>query len=61
MTGYRKMIVVVLSMTYGFVLALFGKLTPEFATICSIGVASFAAANAFNKRATSPNNSPTEG
>jgi hypothetical protein len=51
MLGYRKLIVVLFAMTYGFVLGLASKLTPEFATIVSITVASYMGANAFNKKA----------
>lgn len=58
--GYRKYTVVMAGMIFAFVLALLGKLTAEFSTVVSVSVASFAAANAFNKRATSPNNASQE-
>jgi hypothetical protein len=58
--GYRKYTLCVMAMTYAFILGLLSKLTAEFSTVVSITVASFAAANAFNKRANSPNNSTPE-
>jgi hypothetical protein len=41
----------------GFVLALFQRLTPEFATIAAISVGAFAAANAYSKGKSDPGTS----
>lgn len=46
MTGYRKLTVAILTLLLGFILALLGRLTPEFATVASIAVGVFAAGNA---------------
>lgn len=46
MKGYRKWSVCMASLALAFVLALLGKLTPEFATVASVATGAFAAANA---------------
>lgn len=45
--GGRKFVVVLYAITWAGVLALLDRLTTEFATVVSIGVTAFAAANAF--------------
>lgn len=45
--GSRKFVVVVYAITWAGVLALLGRLTGEFATVVTVGVTAFAAANAF--------------
>ena len=51
MGGSRKFLVVVYSITWAGVLALLGRLTAEFATVVTVGVTAFAAANAFEHHA----------
>jgi hypothetical protein len=46
MKGWRKWSVAVLALCMGFILALKGLLTADFATIASITVGAFAAGNA---------------
>lgn len=48
--GWRKWSVCVLALVLGFVLALLGKLTGEYATISAVAVGAFAAANTFEHR-----------
>ena len=43
----RKLVVVILAMTFTFILALVTKLTAEFSTVISICVPAFVAGNAF--------------
>ena len=45
--GRRKFVVVIYAITWAGVLALLGRLTAEFATVVTVGVTAFAAANAF--------------
>jgi hypothetical protein len=47
MKGNRKFYVSAGALVLAFVLAMFGKLTGEFATIASVTVGAFTAANAF--------------
>jgi len=44
--GWRKYTIALLGLLLGFSLALFGKLTGEFATIVTVVVGSYQAANA---------------
>ena len=44
--GWRKWSIAAAALTMGFILALLGKLTGDFATIASITVGAFAAGNA---------------
>jgi len=46
MAGYRKLIVVGFAMVSAFILALLQRLTADYATVVSIGVAAFSAGNA---------------
>lgn len=46
MRGYRKFTVIGGTVVLAFVLALMGKLTPEFATVASVACGAFGAANA---------------
>lgn len=46
MRGYRKLIVVVLTLTFAFALGLLEKLTGDFALIASVCVGAYAAGNA---------------
>lgn len=50
MKGYRKLIVALVAILCAFVLALRGQLSGEFATIVSVAVGVFAAANAVEHR-----------
>lgn len=47
--GFRKTFLTFLALTYGFTLAMFEKLTPEFATIATVCVGAFHWANASSK------------
>jgi hypothetical protein len=42
---YRKVLVVLLPVTYAFVLALRGQLTGDFVTLATIGMGGFVAGN----------------
>jgi uncharacterized membrane protein YjjB (DUF3815 family) len=44
--GWRKYTVAMAALVIGFVLALLGKLSAEFATIAAVAVGAFAAGNA---------------
>lgn len=50
MKGYRKVIVISLAVTCGFVLALLGKLTGDYVTIAVAAVGAFSAANAYEHK-----------
>lgn len=45
--GNRKLLVVMYSITWSAALAMLDRLTPEFATVVTVGVTAFAAANAY--------------
>lgn len=49
MIGYRKLTVCILALVLAFVLAIFGKLTGEFATVAAITVGAFTAANSVER------------
>jgi len=49
--GSRKFVVVIYAITWAGILSLLERLTPEFATVATMGVTAFAAANAFEHHA----------
>lgn len=53
MRGYRKFIVTMAALVGAVLLAFFQKLTAEYATVASICVGAFNAANAYGKPKTS--------
>jgi hypothetical protein len=53
--GGRKYTLALLALCMGFLLALFGKLTPEFTGIATVVVGAFAASNAVIDRAHAKN------
>ena len=50
MKGNRKFYITAAALLFGFVLAMYQRLTPDFAMIASICVGAFAAANAFEHK-----------